>query len=709
MVSLFFIYPVKIVFFILLLAALPGNAAATIPQEAYRGCEEYTLVPGNTEDPRARVSERKNKIDPITQRTFASFSLDEVVEGVPKDKDALCWFRLDGVWRETGDVTLDESESFDGWGSDTEELLSLTNGTYTTLDHLVIEKSAQPEKKLRLRDGLLGSSFVEFVSDDGLSLKEVLQRGGPAKLYRARQPFGFGQKLVVDVSRSGRIRMTFGNKAFIRPKPGVSKATIASQLPADDAFLLSYNLENLSASRRGYDVVSQDPFFLLQNPKYEIFAEVDPKNYFISEKRTIPMGFSLVQEVSQGTVFRESLVSSETDYQRTVSSSFGAKIGGSKQAMANNPFAPAVGASSSSSYIEGMKESNTVGQALGYSRSKQYTLVVDHPYISLSDDFLDAVEDARRYGKYQNIIDKFGSHYPYAVTYGAAAKMTMSFTKTSYTEMMQQDDSFAANGGGTVYGVGGMVDYSDSMSERTSQSGAIGDTGATFVAVGGNGSWNENGYNAGTTPYPILLDLRPIDELLNPMNFPGEPEIYQSVRVKLRSAIRDYLFQYNDVLSDSSLLPVVEPPRAEPVEKWLVYVRQTWCTGHKLVNPVKEVRGTLYGEVKTGNTYSSKREKALSIPCKKKDKAKTWKGSGQNLITLSGSRSQLAKKKLQYNYEWRYVPSLAKYKLSKQKKTFTLPLHKKLAVGKSHDEIWVVKGKPKLPYPKIRLRFKRVE
>lgn len=677
--------------------------------DIFKGCEEFLTAPGENSDPRARIANRGTGTkDPVTERTFASFSLEELESGAATQQDSLCWYRLDGVWRETGEVVLDSDQVINGWGSDNDELLTLTHGTYTTLSHLYIEIRESPERSLFIRDGLLDTPFVEFMSDDGLPLKEVLQRRGPAKVYRARQPFIFGQELVVDVSRTGRIRLSFEDKSFIRPKPGVSKATVSAQISADDAFLLSYNLENLSASRRGYDLVQQDPFFLLQNPKYNVFARIDPRKYIITEKRTVPLGFTLIQEVAQGTVFWESLLASETEYQRSVASNFGFNFGGSSQADSNIPFSASIGIKSSSSYMQSLRESNSVGQALGYSRAKQYALVVDHPYIQLSDDFIDAVEDARRYGKYKEILEKFGTHYPYAVTYGAAAKMTRSFSKESYTEIAQEDSSFGIQGGVLVYGIGGGIDYQEITSEIDSLSGSLDNTGTTFVAVGGNGSWNENGYSAGSTPYPILLDLRPLYELLNPMNFPGEREMYTTVRRNLKNAVFEYMHSYSNTLSSLSLLPEVAQRPPDPVEKWEVYVHQTWCGDHEFINPVNQIKGTLTAEVQTGNTYTSKRKKDFVTPCKKNSPKKKWKGKGQNLITLTGPRGELARKRLHYQYRWRYVPAVNRAKLSSQSKSYALPLNKNIKVGKSYDVTWVVKGKKRLPQQRIRLRFKRV-
>jgi len=80
----------------------------------------------------------------------------------------------------------------------------------------------------------------------------------------------------------------------------------------------------------------------------------------------------------------------------------------------------------------------------------------------------------------------------------------------------------------------------------------------TFVALGGNGSWDQSGFATGDTPYPILLDLRPLDELLNPMNFPGEPEVYEKARAGLRAAIENYMNGKRNLLSAESMLPKVE-------------------------------------------------------------------------------------------------------------------------------------------------------
>jgi len=187
-------------------------------------------------------------------------------------------------------------------------------------------------------------------------------------------------------------------------------------------------------------------------------------------------------------------------------------------------------------------------------RYKKYALVLDPPYAQLSDAFIDAVDDARRTGDYQALIEKFGTHYPYAITYGAAGKVSQYITRDAFLRQtgqsternVQSQTSLLLASASAYYSTGAKTSSSVSVSNEQGQK--------TFSAVGGNGSWSEAGFAAGESPYPILADLRPIHELLSPIHFPGEPDIYIAARRELADAIEDYLVRSGD-LSDETLLP----------------------------------------------------------------------------------------------------------------------------------------------------------
>ncbi len=695
--------PAVAAWLLLVLAGLPAGLRAettdTGPAAIFAGCDADERAPVSVPSPRERV-ERTPKVDRFTQRAFASFSMDDVEKGAG---DPLCWARLDGVWGEDSVIVLDDSTINEQvWGADSPELLALSTGTYTTPRHIVIVEPAEPEQALYLATGLTGSPFVKFASGDGLTLKEVLTRGGPVKTYTATAAFEYGNRMMLSVTRSGRVRLQVGGVDYYRPAPRVSQAVIANQLPSNDPFLMSANLEYLRASRRGYDIALQDTFYLNDNDKLEVFQDLGPQHYYIEEKRIIPLSFEFLPESSQGTVYRKSLVSSEKQIQETESHSLGGKI--------ETPGSKA-GYSTTKSSMRSMRQSRSVAQTVGYSRVKKYALALDHAYLELSDAFVDAVEEARRNFRYQALIDKFGTHYPYAVTYGATAKMTQSFTEESYREMESQRSGWGSEAGASAFGMRGTVNVSEQSGTTTGKSGTIGDDRTTFVAVGGNGSWDQNGYSAGESHYPVLLDLRPIWELLNPMNFPGEPEVYQLVRANLEKAVQRHLEKVTQSLGPIdrvSLLPEVKPAVPEPVEVWLVYVRHAWCTG-KGVGKVKRVKGKLKIQLDGQRTS----EKTIVVECKKKFETKTfsYKADNPHLLRVTGTRSEIQGMRPEFEMNWIYEGTVLKQTSHDASVepfgTSSHPFYRNLVAGKSTDYIWKV-STDKWPTFHLRLRFKRI-
>ena len=680
-------------------AGLRAEETDTGPGAIFAGCDAEERAPVSAPNPRDRV-ERSQKVDRFTQRAFASFSMDDVENSAG---EPLCWARLDGVWAQDAAIVLDDSTiNTQVWGADSPELLALSTGTYTTLRYIVIVEPDDPAQALYLATGLTGSPFVKFVSSDGLALKDVLTRGGPTKTYTATAGFEYGNRMLLSVTRSGRVRLQMGRVDYYRPAPNASQETIANQLSSDDAFLMSANLEYLPASRRGYDIALQDTFYLNDNDKLEVFQDLGPQHYYIEEKRVIPLSFEFLPESSQGTVYRKSLVSSEDQIQETESHSLGGKI---------KTGALMAGYSTTKSSMRSMKQSNSVAQTIGYSRVKKYALVLDHAYAELSDAFVDAVEDARRNFRYQALIDKFGTHYPYAVTYGATAKMAQSFTEESYTEIVSEKAGWGAEAGVKAFGMKGTVNVKEQSGTTTGTSGTIGDDRATFVAVGGNGSWDQNGYSAGDSHYPVLLDLRPIWELLNPMNFPGEPEVYQLVRANLQKAVERHLARVTQSLGPIervSLLPEVEPAKPEPVEEWHVYVRRAWCTG-KGVGKVKSVKGKVkiqLGDQRTG-------EKTIIVDCKKKFEKTTfsYRANNPQLLRVVGTREQIKAMRPAFEMNWIYQGTVFKQKSHDARVepfgTTSHPFYRNLDAGSSVSYVWKV-STDKWPTFHLRLRFIRI-
>lgn len=564
-------------------SGLPAQAAR--PIDAFQGCETSDAPLAAVQDPRERIETAARTVDPISNREFVSFSLDEL-DTQTELPDGECWKRLDGVWRQDITISLDRSFTPEGWGSTKPELVMLANGTYTTPAHITVDPSSDSNAYLMVRDALNFSQPIRFDAIDKTDLSDVLIRNGARKTYQARgDTGGLGAKLTVDVTRSGYVRMKIGSETFFRPRPGTAKSDWDSQISNKDPFMIGFTMENLIASRRGYDVVTQNPDRLMDNPKAEIFARTE-RGYAIDERRIVPLGMRLVKEEMQGMVYYTELISSEREFQKMQSSNFGNStrfgISGSasktktsdsnsKSGSVNIEAGYGWGSSSAKESFKSLRESNSVAKETGYMRFRKYALVADHPYIQLSDGFIDAVEDARRFGDYDALIEKFGTHYPYAISYGASGQLTQTIANEAYTEEISNSSSEESNSNASFV-VGNTNSYSSENSRTGSSLREVNEYGErSFDAVGGNGSWSEAGFAAGDAHYPILADLRPIDDLLNPMNFPNEPEIYERVRIELARRVEAYLAA-NAELSEVSLLPEVEP-----IQNWTLRTSMLAC------------------------------------------------------------------------------------------------------------------------------------
>ncbi len=678
-----------------------------VTYDVFTGCQPDQESGPPSASPRERITSR---VDRVTKRQFAGFTLDEARASTPDDERlGACWMRLDGVWQENQHLSLDRSKDQpDIWGTDTPELIVLANGNYTDARHLYIGSVGRDDREIWVSDGLSANGFIRFTSKDGLTLAETLVERGPTKVYHAENHTYLGRTLKLDLTASKRPRLRLGNTTYLRPKLEISEAAMQEQMASNDAFLLQANLENLVASRRGYDVVKQDPFFLLNNKKMPVFAAFDPKRYYITEQRIIPVGYKFVQSGVQGMVYNKSMTTTARQYQDSIAVSLGATLEGKADPTGFSAKA-STSVDASVSWMQSMEESSHVAQALGFSRAKKYALVVDHPFVTLSDDFIDAIDDALELGNYDNIIRQFGTHYPYAVTYGAAAKITQAVTEESFKKLTRWDAEVSSQMAGGAMGQSGTVRGSIAGGTASGSSGSLGTEGATFVAVGGNGSWNENGYALGQTPYPILLDLRPLHELLNHMNFPDQPKVYTRVRAGLKLALEGYLKRHATTVSDRSLLPALEPKK---LETWHLYVREVWCTG-KGVLLVDKAKGKLEMEAfmgSRGKGLKTTPHKNFEAKCKKKREVVThsYKRNSPGLIEITGTREQIAAYAMKLRLQWRYTPS-NRNKWRNHDKTFVglAALKNGLARGKSKDQIWKVGAKSKPDFT-FKVRAKRI-
>lgn len=539
-------------------------ARAGRPVVAFRGCDGPAKRIGAPADPdpQQMILNAASRTDPTTARVFASIP---IAEG-DATSDALendCRFRLDGIWVQDTPAAFDARRAPDGFGAlpDTSLDPKLTHASFTTPVLIYVDMAADGNT-LTIRPATQGHAPLTLHSTDGVPLSDVFVPSGALKTYVTEaEP---ASTLEVKVTRTGRVHLRWVDRAdFYRPEPTVSESQSTAR---DTVFLASLNLDNLDASLRGYDIVTQDPFQLNLNSKQLVFAEADPRDYAIVERRTVPLGLKLVADNVQGTVTSRSLISSSSELQKTFASSFGMNVGFTKRDADSGETVGSLAAGASSA------RSGTIGSQIGMQRSltvgfvrhKLYTLVLDRPFAQLSDEFIDAVDDARRFGRYRDLIEKFGTHFPYAVTYGSQGRMWASFSQDTVADWRARSQNVNYNAGLALGGFDVGVEGNQFTAEQ-SRTGFLAESEESgFDAVGGTGSASEAGHGTGL-PAPILADLRPLHELLNPLHFPNEPEVYGAVRERLEAEVTAYLEEHANREGLAAIAPApVRPLRPQP-------------------------------------------------------------------------------------------------------------------------------------------------
>ncbi|MXO89286.1 MAC/perforin domain-containing protein [Pontixanthobacter aquaemixtae] len=540
------------------------------PAEAFKGCAPPKNLDGGTINNAERIRARQATVtDPVTARRFAAVEIDpnEAVtdEGLAND----CRLRLDGVWIQDAPVVFDRTSTpklFSGLPNQGFKP-ELTHGNYTTPLILHV-KASDDGQTLAVRSAMHDDEPNILRSTDGISLLRLFTPGGPVKTYNS----GGGAPMVFEAStdRFGRIRLRFVSINFRRPQPTVTEAQDTS---AADVFAVGFNLDNLTANRRGYDIVTMNMFNLLADERAEVFAAANPQDYYISEKRTVPLGLKLHPENYSGTVASSTMTSSQREYQQVVSTSIGVNIGfktlGDDGKALEDLGSASAGANYATERTTGAKYGTAQMRDIGFARHKLYSLTLDRPFATLSKDFIAAIDDAMRLGRYDELIRKFGTHYPYAITYGSAARMETGFDSETINEWQANGENVSTKSGFSLVGFGVSSQSNVYTENRKSIEEFNQASFKDFSAVGGTGSFGEGGHQTGT-PSPILADLRPLYELLSPLYFPNEPRIYTTARSELKVATEAYLREHANKTSTA---------RYEPeIQTWRIHSRWLRCT-----------------------------------------------------------------------------------------------------------------------------------
>lgn len=183
-----------------------------------------------------------------------------------------------------------------------------------------------------------------------------------------------------------------------------------------------------------------------------------------------------------------------------------------------------------------------------------------------NDEFVERVERLRKEyvagftPDYAAFLNDFGTHYPYAVLYGGMGVLESQYKKEDFQKMVGTGKSQTVNAGADDVGpkfakVSASLKLGKSQSYKTATSTGTFGEDQHFYNYGGtcsaDGHWSFDAQNT----LPLLLDLRPIHELLSPIFFDDKmiwTEIRQGLRDSYDEAIRN---SQRKSLSDESDLP----------------------------------------------------------------------------------------------------------------------------------------------------------
>ncbi|MGC3966615.1 MAG: MAC/perforin domain-containing protein [Pirellulales bacterium] len=182
------------------------------------------------------------------------------------------------------------------------------------------------------------------------------------------------------------------------------------------------------------------------------------------------------------------------------------------------------------------------GRTISMAQEVKYALVLDRARVALDEGFYRRVlriRDDKLAGKhpdYASLVDSFGTNYPYAVTYGGTAFQEKDFTDAEAMTTTSQGFNISQQSSATLEGVtvGRTIGGGSSWSDSSGSSSKDEDDGVQTIGgeLSKGGGWSLPDHSE----VPVLLDLRPLDELFSPLFF-SDPIVWK----EMRNEVHNYL------------------------------------------------------------------------------------------------------------------------------------------------------------------------
>lgn len=334
-------------------------------------------------------------------------------------------------------------------------------------------------------------------------------------------------------------------------------------------FALPHRPANVRANFVGYDITQLDPHNFLRSHglKQLVFAypAEDSTDYQTTDNNLIvPHGVYFKSDVGAVEDAHTIMVAGAAEYKHAWSASLGFNLGFGLDGIGG-----AFSANASYGERSSSRDEREVITSITRTAEVHYALVADRAQIALSPAFRRAVLSLRDRHlvdlisdvQVGQLINLFGTHYAYAVTYGGMAFLETDYSSEIVDHMVGRSMSFeeqaslslgeasqsngcgCSGGGGAEsasFGVNGSFsDDSEANREaRKSMDSHI------FGTYGGSVSRGEGWSLSPGQEVPLFFDLRPLSELLSPIFFDDPivwnelaPILHQQIGLHLKRAI----------------------------------------------------------------------------------------------------------------------------------------------------------------------------
>lgn len=453
------------------------------------------------------------------------------------------------------------------------------HGTYTTHPVYRLQLDKKTQDLIITGDDLTNweRQRLPVMGSFGTARNNSLFRG-PGFIRLSPQPDGryrFEDELVLTIDHVNQITVQPGSTllrpgAYSRTQPYPAYADVDSdKLQWGATFTLDQRPRKLEYNFKGFNIAHLDPIDLqlttgTSRNVFKLPAEDSHNYHYTSAGKIVPNGLIYRGDREAINQARTSMIENDQAYQEAWNFNLGMNIG-----------IPGASFGANFSHQESMQRASETKKSLSLTLAQEvkYALVLDRSRMELDDDFRQAILDLRDAGlllpfdEYQKAIDNFiityGTHYPYAVTYGGMAYLTKRWSQEEISKAQESGSSASAEASGTIEGVtvGGNIGGGSSSSIKTGagseQSGyRLGTIGGEISMGAEGGGWSlPEGAEV-----PVFLDLRPISDLFSPLYFEDA-----SIWTALRAIVDTRLKAYERKFKWSTTSWVQPPPIPAPV------------------------------------------------------------------------------------------------------------------------------------------------